>query len=322
MCIVIVVASACCSLFPQYSRAATISVHASNDGPSLVLITGPIETSDADTFQRATNAIQNAVVVFSSPGGLLLEGLAIGTHIKAKRYLTVVAENTLCASACALAWLAGQRRLMTNSSRIGFHAAYVGSGQYKRESGVGNALVGAYLNQLGLSFDVVRYITTPGPDEIQWLSVRDALRIGMSVYTLEDTLLGSAANAPAKSVKFGGYKTAQRAATNFDQRFRSVGIIGLSESVAACYQRVAQLRTLDAVQYCFTLDLLSSDLSAWGNKTYNFAVMPYFTPSQVNNRVQEMLDSLGYNSDRGALLTEWQNLALIANLETAARLKQ
>jgi hypothetical protein len=207
---------------------------------------------------------------------------------------------------------------MANSSKVGFHAAYSGSGQFKRESGVGNAIVGAYLNQLGLSLDPIAYITTPGPDEIQWLSVRDALRIGISVYSLEDTMLGSTASGVARSFATGGYQTALRAAISFDKRFRSDGIAGLSKTVSACYERAAQLRKLDAVQYCFTFDLLSSDLSAWGYKKYNFPIMPYFTPDQVNNRVQQILDSLGYNGNRGALLAEWQNLALIANLETAA----
>ena len=196
-----------------------------------------------------------------------MEGLSIGANIRDKGYVTAVAENTLCASACALAWLGGDRRAMANSSKIGFHAAYVEAGQYKRESGVDNAIVGAYLNQLGLSIDAVRYITTPGPDEIQWLSVRDALRFGISVYSLENTLLGSTATGVAKSFASGGFKTAQRAAQSFDNRFRSCGIAGLSVSVKTCYERAAQLRTIDSVQYCFTLDLLSSDLSAWGYKT-------------------------------------------------------
>lgn len=304
---------------PYHVLAAEITVQASDAGTAFVLIAGPIEAGDAEKFARATANVQKAIVVFSSPGGLLMEGLGIGADIKDRGYITAVAENTLCASACALAWLGGDRRLMTNTSKIGFHAAFVAIGEYKRESGVGNAIVGAYLNQLGLSLDAVRYITTPGPDEVQWLSVRDALRIGISVYSIENTMLGSTASGVAKSFVSGGYTTAQRAAENFDKQFRSQGIAGLSKSVQACYERAAQLRTIASVQYCFTFDLLSSDLSAWGAKTYRFPIMPYFTPSQVNNRVQQILDSLGYREDRGTLLTEWQNLALIANLETAAK---
>jgi hypothetical protein len=182
--------------------------------------------------------------------------------------------------------------------------------------------VGVYLDRLGLSLDAVRYITTPGPDEIQWLSVRDALRIGISVYNIENTMLGSTATGLAKSFASGGYASAQRAAKNLYPQMRSKGIIGLADAVQACYARAAELRTLASVQYCFTFDLLSSDLSDWGARTYNFPVRPYFTASQVNNRVQQILDSLGYTGDRGPLLTEWHNLALIANLESAAKDKE
>jgi hypothetical protein len=301
--------------------AAEITVQASDSGTAFILIAGPIEAGDAEKFSRSTGNVQSAIIVFSSPGGLLMEGLSIGADIKDRGYITAVAEDTLCASACALAWLGGARRLMTNTSKIGFHAAFVSIGQYKRESGVGNAIVGAYLNQLGLSLDAVRYITTPGPDEIQWLSVRDALRIGISVYSIEDTTLGSTASGVAKSFASGGYASAQRAVENLYKQMRSQGIIGLAKAVQACYARAADLRTIASVQYCFTFDLISSDLSAWGAKTYGFPVTPYFTPSQVNNRVQLILDSLGYSGD-GALLTEWQNLALIANLESAAKDKE
>jgi hypothetical protein len=301
------------------SFAAEVKVIPPSDtGTALVLIAGPIVPGDAKQFEDATEGVNKAIVIFSSPGGILVEGLSIGANIREKGYITAVAENTLCASACALAWLGGDRRAMANSSKIGFHAAYVKTGQYKRESGVDNAIVGAYLNQLGLSLDAIRYITTPGPDEIQWLSIRDAIRYGISVYSLENTLLGSSSNGAAKSLTSGGYKTAVRAAENFDNRFRSCGIAGLSASVKACYERAAELRTINSVQYCFTLDLLSSDLSAWAYKTQHFPIEPYFTSSQTNNRVQQILDSLGYTGNRGALLSEWQDLTAIANLGTAA----
>ena len=40
-----------------------------------------------------------------------------------------------------------------NSSKLGFHAAYVQNGPYIKESGVGNAVVGAYLTDMGLNLN-------------------------------------------------------------------------------------------------------------------------------------------------------------------------
>jgi hypothetical protein len=240
-------------------------------------------------------------------------------QVRQKELVSAVAENTLCASACALAWLGGRPRLMKDTSKIGFHAAYVQSGQYKRESGVANAVVGAYLTDMGLNVNAVRYITTPGPDEIQWLSVRDAIRVGIAVYSYENTLLASHSDGPALSTVSGGYETAQRAVNNFYDRFRKAGMLGMSESIAACYKRAAELRTIKSVQYCFTIDLLAIDFSDWGKRTHNLPMLPYFTASQANNRVHETLISLGNTNDMGKLLAEWQDFSVLANLASVVK---
>lgn len=305
---------------PLEALAAEIAVEPHAGDLNIISISGPLESGDSQKFWGVIKGVPKGLVIFSSPGGLLAEGLAIGEQIRSKGFASAVAENTMCASACGLAWLGGRPRLMKDSSKIGFHAAYVQNGSYKRESGVGNAVVGAYLTDMGLNLNAVRYITTPGPDEIQWLSVRDAIRIGIAVYSYESTLLASRADGPAVSTASGGYETAQRAVTSFYARFKSAGMAGMSESVAACYKRAAELRTAKSVQYCFTMDLLAVDLSAWGKKTYNFPVLPYFTASQANNRAHEILASLGNTGDIGRALSEWQDLMLLANL--ASTLKQ
>jgi hypothetical protein len=45
----------------------------------------------------------------------------------------------------------------------------------------GNALVGAYLNQLGFSQSAILYMTTAGPGEMTWLNPSDARREGIAV---------------------------------------------------------------------------------------------------------------------------------------------
>jgi hypothetical protein len=58
----------------------------------------------------------------------LVAGIDIGKAIRLKDFETAVVSNknskTICASACALAWLGGTRRFMSATARIGFHAAY------------------------------------------------------------------------------------------------------------------------------------------------------------------------------------------------------
>ena len=73
-------------------------------------------------------------------------------------------------------------RLISAEARIGFHAAY--SRETGRETGVGNALVGAYLNKIGLPYSAVIYITQAAPNSMTWLSIADAENQGVDVEPL------------------------------------------------------------------------------------------------------------------------------------------
>ena len=48
----------------------------------------------------------------------------------------------------------------------------------------GSAIVGGYLNQLGLSSAAIGYINEASPDEIRWLTPEDADRLGIYIKQL------------------------------------------------------------------------------------------------------------------------------------------
>src|SRR5262249_55961367 len=156
------------------------------DGSTLVVVEGKFELSDIDRFQTKVAAVPpgKATVAFSSKGGRLLAGIRIGALIRAKKFATVVPDGAECASACALAWLGGTPRLVGKDSMIGFHAAYVVKDAGPAESAPGNALLGAYLNQLGLSENAILYITHADPTSIQWMSMEEAAEHGIAVALL------------------------------------------------------------------------------------------------------------------------------------------
>jgi len=52
------------------------------------------------------------------------------------------------------------------------------------ESGPGNAILGAYLNQLGLSERAILYITHAAPTSMQWMSMEEATEYGITVTKL------------------------------------------------------------------------------------------------------------------------------------------
>jgi hypothetical protein len=168
------------------ANAATIEVKRLNNGSALIVVDGDFEASDIDTFRTkvASLSTPRVVVAFQSDGGNLVAGIRIGALIREKKFTTVVPDGASCASACALAWLGGTRRLVGQDASVGFHSAYVLKSYGPVESSSGNAILGAYLNQLGLSESAILYITKAAPTSIQWMSLDDAAENGIAVSPL------------------------------------------------------------------------------------------------------------------------------------------
>jgi hypothetical protein len=162
---------------------------------TFIVLDGELNLGDDRAF--ANYAVQNdsAVVVLNSPGGNLIAGIEIGKAIRLKGFPTLVPAGFRCVSACALAWLGGKQRFMGMGATVGFHAAYVG-GSSSPDS-VGNAFVGAYLSQLGLSLMAIEYITEAPPLDMQWLTFADAEKVGIDVEEFPSSDARAAPSGPA-----------------------------------------------------------------------------------------------------------------------------
>lgn len=177
-------ALAACGLNAAPTLAADIarsSLDGSTDGGALITVTGEFHKGDDRKLVRALLETEGtAIVQFESPGGSLIAGLAMGRAIRLNGATTLVPAGATCASACGLAWLGGVRRAVGTGARVGFHAAYYVDDQGRAiETGQGNALIGAYLNQLGLSERAVLYITGAAPEDMAWLSPDEAEDLGI-----------------------------------------------------------------------------------------------------------------------------------------------
>jgi len=168
------------------AKAAEITVKPLENGSTLVAVDGELKLDDIETFRMRAEALPLAktTVEFRSKGGSLLAGIRIGALIRMKKFTTVVPDGAQCASACALAWLGGTRRFVGEYSSIGFHTAYIFKAAGPIESGPGNAILGAYLNQLGLSEKAIVYITHAAPTSMQWMSLEEAAEYGISAAPL------------------------------------------------------------------------------------------------------------------------------------------
>ena len=202
-------------LTPKLAFSATIAV-LDPDGVAIVLVQGDFTESDASEFQSKTGPLSKAIVLFESDGGSVVAGIQIGEIIRLKNFVTLVPNKSRCASACAIAWLGGGRRFMGPGARIGFHAAYnLASGQ---ETGVGNALVGAYLARIGLPYSAVIYITQAAPNSMTWLSLSEAKQKGIEVSLLEtpDDRRVAAAPMPISPTELNpNHPNLQKSATSF-----------------------------------------------------------------------------------------------------------
>lgn len=166
------------------AAAADISRQIGDDGIDLISVTGVLTEGDDAAFRKVAAQSERAVVVLNSEGGSVIAGIEIGRAIRLLGFATAVPPETLCASACALTWLAGSPRLLDDKSKLGFHAAYRVLDGKASESGVGNALVGAYLNQIGLPDNAIVYVTSAPPEGIEWLTADKAPTVGISYQQL------------------------------------------------------------------------------------------------------------------------------------------
>jgi hypothetical protein len=171
---------------PALLNAAEITSRIdSSSGITIIAISGTIMPGDEDKFRTYAVSAANAVVILESKGGSTLSAIDIGKTIRLKGFATAVPGDVLCASACALVWLAGTPRFGEDESYIGFHASYVNKNGVLEESGVGNALVGAYLNQLGLSERAIMFVTSAPPQGIEWINAEKARLIGIDIVSLK-----------------------------------------------------------------------------------------------------------------------------------------
>ena len=117
-------------------QAAQARVHILNDGadgePAKILIDSAIRKGDYAAFQRAVarineinttriNDVPFITVALHSPGGDVVEAVAIGRAIHRQFMMTLVQPNQQCVSACVFILMAGAVHTPSDSARIGVH---------------------------------------------------------------------------------------------------------------------------------------------------------------------------------------------------------
>ena len=163
---------------------------------SLIFVKGEIEAGDDLKLKELIGRERTPpLIIFNSPGGNLQASLRIGGAIRAAGSNTLVEAQSLCASGCALAWLAGRVRIAHPTAKIALHAASKGgSGEV---TAAGNALIGAYMSQLGLGQEAIIFATSAEPSDLNYLTFQTARSLGIEVANMADFMKGRATREKA-----------------------------------------------------------------------------------------------------------------------------
>ena len=133
-------------------------------------LTGTIDPGAAQRVAAEIDAHGEYVktVALDSPGGAVIDALAIGKLIRDKGFATSVAAGALCASSCPLMFAGGRERLATESSAIGVHQIYAAVPTGTLTSQLASAGA-AMSNAQTLTAEISRYLKSMGVDDEIWL---------------------------------------------------------------------------------------------------------------------------------------------------------
>jgi hypothetical protein len=95
------------------------------DGYTLLTLVGPIENGDAQYLSGQLLTIDGSVILtLDSPGGSLLEGIALARLFQKAEISVAVMRGAQCASSCAVAFIGARKRIIQRGASIDVHAPY------------------------------------------------------------------------------------------------------------------------------------------------------------------------------------------------------
>jgi hypothetical protein len=171
--------------FGAPASSATIKTMPGKDGRVAIQIFGQIAEGDADVFISAVkqaNAAGKVVdsVQLNSTGGKLLDGARLAAVIKIAKLSTTVAQGAVCASACFLAFAAGDPKFVGYGALIGVHKASDKGGRETAASGEATLSMARFAKELGVpSAIIARMLSTPAR-QIAWLNPQELRSMGIS----------------------------------------------------------------------------------------------------------------------------------------------
>ena len=201
----IVLAALALGLLSSTANAATFvtsECKSKTPGCYIVTLKGKIELGDGQAFHDLAQSrnMTNTLLALDSPGGEFEDGLSIANTVRRYKMQTWVGNGWHCESMCSVIWLAGSRHFYQGKAKIGFHGIFwlpvdkqgkpIADAPVPASSG-GNAVLGAFYNQLGLSDAAIRTLTEQPPNKMYWLSKDSAATLGIHVEEWQPVVPGT-----------------------------------------------------------------------------------------------------------------------------------
>lgn len=158
------------------------------------VIEGTTHRKLAAFIAKAKDALPPLItIMFDSPGGDVAGGVALGQFIRSRGYDTMleknieeerrvggvnggyemrnVATNTMCASACSLAFFGGRSRALVPGAKLGLHQFYSATGSDIGDGAtqVTMTKLALYLETMGVDRRVLDFASSAGPSSMFWV---------------------------------------------------------------------------------------------------------------------------------------------------------
>lgn len=192
----------------------SFSANSNYRGVNLIYGSGTIHNGDLHRLKNIYRQVpkqRQTLLVLSSNGGELREGIALGEFIKQNRIGTAVRKNHTCASSCALAFLGGRSKsgskllILPRGSKLGFHKfhyrnrSYVNPAQVQSDMG---ALM-SYVNYINAPRSLVTKMLNTDPKHLYWISNNDrshySIRVGYNRISFKNHSIKRVAQRTVKS---------------------------------------------------------------------------------------------------------------------------
>lgn len=122
-------------------------------------------------------------ILLTSGGGLVVEGFSMTELIYQSEMTTVVTDR--CYSVCAIMYLAGQRRLVGQEGRVGFHRSSSILGGISWGWDDTDHLMADWMRERGVNEDFVQAAMDTPSDDIYVVSPADLVNAGVSTEVIE-----------------------------------------------------------------------------------------------------------------------------------------